>query len=224
MGAIASGGVRVLNEECSATCRCRSAIIETVAERESASSSGAREPYRGSRPPLDVPGRRSSSSTTVSPPARRCARPCKRCGQMKPRAIVVAVPVAAPSTCDEFRAERRRDDLPRDAGAVPGGRPLVRGLQSDHATRKCTSCSTAVDEGGHRRDEAGIVRTRHRRACALEGNLLVPDGATRRRPLRARQRQQPFQLAQSLRGAGAPRRWPRHVADRSADGERRGGR
>src|SRR2546430_8586820 len=54
MGAIASGGVRVLNEELVRELRLDDALIERVAEREEAELVRREQAYRGERPPPDL--------------------------------------------------------------------------------------------------------------------------------------------------------------------------
>jgi predicted phosphoribosyltransferase len=105
MGAIASGGVRVLNEEVFAQVPIPSHVVDAVAEREMRELERRERSYRGSKPPLDVrektvivvdDGLATGSTMKAAVRALR---------QMGPRAIVVAVPVAAAQTCDEFRSE-----------------------------------------------------------------------------------------------------------------------
>src|SRR5437899_807147 len=57
MGAIASGGTRVLNEELVRELRLDDALIERVAEREEAELVRREQAYRGERPPPDLRGR-----------------------------------------------------------------------------------------------------------------------------------------------------------------------
>src|SRR5438270_8744245 len=57
MGAIASGGVRVLNDEVLRFVSVSKATIESVAEREGRELERREKAYRGDRPPIDVTGR-----------------------------------------------------------------------------------------------------------------------------------------------------------------------
>ncbi len=93
MGAIASGGA--LPQK----------AIDAVAEREQQELERREREYRGTRPPVDV-----SDKTVIvvddglaTGSTMRAAVAALR--KMQPRAILVAVPVAAAQTCDEFRAE-----------------------------------------------------------------------------------------------------------------------
>jgi putative phosphoribosyl transferase len=105
MGAIASGGVRVLNREVLSYAPVPEKVIDAVAAREQQELERRERSYRGSRPPVDVgnktvivvdDGLATGSTMRAAVAALR---------KMQPRAITVAVPVAAPQTCDEFRDE-----------------------------------------------------------------------------------------------------------------------
>lgn len=105
MGAIASGGVRVLNRDVLSYIPLPQKTIDQVTAREQQELERRELSYRGSRPPLDVhnktvvvvdDGLATGSSMRAAVAALR---------KMEPRAIMVAVPVAASQTCDEFRSE-----------------------------------------------------------------------------------------------------------------------
>ena len=105
MGAIASGGVRVMNDDVLAYMPVRPQAIEAVAEREQAELERRERAYRGNRPPLDVRGQTVivvDDGLATGSTMRAAIRALK---QMQPRSIVVAVPVAARPTCNELRAE-----------------------------------------------------------------------------------------------------------------------
>src|SRR5437879_2470340 len=57
MGAIATGGVRVLNEDVVNYLRVPEAVIDMVTARELQELKRREEAYRGSKPPLDVSGK-----------------------------------------------------------------------------------------------------------------------------------------------------------------------
>jgi putative phosphoribosyl transferase len=105
MGAIASGGVRVINHEVVDALGIRPSAIESTAAREERELKRREQAYRGARPAPQVEGRTvilvDDGLATGS--SMRAAVAALR--QQKPARIVVAVPVAAPSTCEEFRAE-----------------------------------------------------------------------------------------------------------------------
>ncbi len=103
MGAIASGGVRVLNDEVLRFVPVSPRMIDTVAERETRELERREKEYRGNRPPLDVTAKTVvivDDGLATGSTMRAAVRALQK---MKPREIVVAVPVAAPTTCAEFR-------------------------------------------------------------------------------------------------------------------------
>lgn len=105
MGAIASGGVRVLNENVVDSFNVPHPVIDAVAAREQQELERRERLYRAGRPAFDVRGRTviliDDGLATGS--TMRAAAAALR--QQAPAAIVVAVPVAGDSTCDEFRSE-----------------------------------------------------------------------------------------------------------------------
>ena len=105
LGAIASGGVRVLNTEAIRTLNIPAETIEAVAAREEEELERREVAFRGDRPPLDVRGRKvilvDDGLATGS--TMRAAVVALR--QQHPQTITVAVPVAAAETCHEFRPD-----------------------------------------------------------------------------------------------------------------------
>ncbi len=105
MGAIASGGVRVLNRDVLSYVPLPQKAIDAVAEREQQELQRREREYRGSRPPLDVRNKTViivDDGLATGSTMRAAVEALKK---MAPRAIIVAVPVAAPQTCEEFRNE-----------------------------------------------------------------------------------------------------------------------
>jgi predicted phosphoribosyltransferase len=103
MGAIASGGVTVLNSEVVDTLRIPNHVIERIATQEQRELERRERLYRGDRPPPDVrnkmvilvdDGLATGSSMRAAAAALR---------EQGPDRIVVAVPTSAPETCGEFR-------------------------------------------------------------------------------------------------------------------------
>ena len=105
MGAIASGGVRIVNEDVVAALGLSPAALDRAAAVEQRELERRELAYRGSRPPLDVAGKTvivvDDGLATGS--TMRAAVAALR--QQRPERIVVAVPVAAPSTRDEMARE-----------------------------------------------------------------------------------------------------------------------
>jgi putative phosphoribosyl transferase len=105
MGAIASGGVRVLNEEVIRAVGIPDEVVDLVAEKEERELERREREYRDGRSPVDVRGRTvilvdDGLATGSSMRAAALALKKKQAAQ-----IVVAVPVGAPSTCAEFESE-----------------------------------------------------------------------------------------------------------------------
>src|SRR5262249_14840199 len=105
MGAIASGGVRVINEDVAQMLRIPEEMIEEVAAKENAELERRERLYRGDRPGLDARGRVAilTDDGLATGSTMRAAAAAVR-GQ-QPTRIVVAAPVAAASTCAELRYE-----------------------------------------------------------------------------------------------------------------------
>jgi len=100
MGAIASGGVRVLNDEVVRMLSIPERLIDAAAAREQQRLEERERAYRGDRPPPEVRGRTvilvDDGLATGS--TMRAAVIALR--QQHPSRVVVAVPIAAPSVCN----------------------------------------------------------------------------------------------------------------------------
>lgn len=105
MGAIATGGVRVLNEDVIRLLRIPERVIDEVAAEEHREMKRRERAYRGERPAPEIQGRTlilvDDGLATGS--TMHAAVAALRQGQ--PARIVVAIPVAPPSTLDEFAKE-----------------------------------------------------------------------------------------------------------------------
>src|SRR4051794_19860325 len=105
MGAVATGGVRVLNEQVVRALHIPDQVIDAVARWELEELARRERLYRGDRPPPDVRGRTvilvddglATSATMLA--AVRALR------QQQPARIVVAVPIASRDTCELLRDE-----------------------------------------------------------------------------------------------------------------------
>ena len=105
MGAIASGGVRIMNEEVMSQVRIPDSAVEAVTRREEQELKRREAAYRGNRPPLNVEGLTVilvDDGLATGSTMRAAVMSLKR---QKPKRIVIAVPTASPEVCDEFRAE-----------------------------------------------------------------------------------------------------------------------
>lgn len=105
MGAIATGGVRVLNEFVVRQLGIAGHVIDAVARREQAELERRAREYRGDRPPPEVRGRTVilvDDGLATGATMRAAAAALRRQG---PARVVVAVPVAAAETCDALADE-----------------------------------------------------------------------------------------------------------------------
>lgn len=105
MGALASGGVRVLNDEVLRELEISPRTIDAVVAAEAEELARREQAYRGGRPPLDVAGRTVilvDDGLATGSTMRAAVAGLRQRG---PRRVVVAVPVAATSTCEALADE-----------------------------------------------------------------------------------------------------------------------
>ncbi len=105
IGAIATGGVRVMNDEVLTSIPLPQDVIDAVAAREQRELERRERAYRVHLPPLDVRDRTVivvDDGLATGSTMRAAVRALRR---MQPRQIVVAVPVAAAETCSDLRSE-----------------------------------------------------------------------------------------------------------------------
>ncbi len=104
MGAIASGGVVVINDEVVDALKVPWHMVEAEIVRERSELTRRELLYRGNRPPLDVTGLTVilvDDGLATGSTMRAAVRALRR---KQPAKISVAVPTAAPSTCEEFQS------------------------------------------------------------------------------------------------------------------------
>jgi predicted phosphoribosyltransferase len=102
MGAIASGGVRVLNREVLADARIPRPRLDAVTEREAAELARRELAYRGGLPASDLEERVAlvvDDGLATGATMRAAVAALRR---RRTRAVVVAVPIGAPATCEEI--------------------------------------------------------------------------------------------------------------------------
>lgn len=104
MGAIASGGVRVLNSDVVRRLNIPVRAINSVEREELAELERREKLYRDGRPPLSVQNRKIIlvDDGLATGASMRAAVEALR--QMKPASILVAVPVGSRDTCDQLRS------------------------------------------------------------------------------------------------------------------------
>jgi predicted phosphoribosyltransferase len=105
MGAIASGGVRVLNREVLEQARVSADVLEEVTRRESQALAARERLYRGDRPFPSLVDRDVvlvDDGLATGATMRAAVAACSRQG---PRRVLVAVPVAPRETVEAFRRE-----------------------------------------------------------------------------------------------------------------------
>ena len=105
MGAIATGGTRILNSKVVDYLDISDETIEAVAKREQRELERRERLYRGTRPPLDLRGRTLiiiDDGMATGSTMRAAVRALK---QQQPKKIIVAVPVGARETCESFTKE-----------------------------------------------------------------------------------------------------------------------
>jgi predicted phosphoribosyltransferase len=99
MGAIASGGGRVVNDEVVDALRIDPAAIEAVAQKESREILRREQAYRGNRPPIEVSGKTVIVVDDGMATGSTMLAGVRAMRQLNPARIVLAVPHAPPDTC-----------------------------------------------------------------------------------------------------------------------------
>jgi predicted phosphoribosyltransferase len=105
MGALAPGGVLVLNEDAVRGLNIDDSVIAAVAAREQNELERRERLYRGERPALAAQGKTVllvDDGLATGSTMRAAAHALRR---QNPARIVAAVPIAAPDTCDALQSE-----------------------------------------------------------------------------------------------------------------------
>ena len=103
MGAIASGGVQVMNEDVPTWYRPSTGAIEAVARAERMELERRERAYRDGRPPVPIEGRivlLVDDGLATGSTMRAAVLAIRR---LRPARVVVAVPVGARETCESLR-------------------------------------------------------------------------------------------------------------------------
>jgi predicted phosphoribosyltransferase len=105
MGAVASGGVRVLNRDVVERLQLPDELIDAVTRRELQELERRERAYRGDRPFPDVQGKTIilvDDGLATGSTMRAAAEALRQQG---PARLVIAVPAGSPETCNDFREE-----------------------------------------------------------------------------------------------------------------------
>jgi len=105
MGAVASGGIRVLNERVVSYLRLPDDVIDEITALELNELERRERLYRGTRAPEDITGRTIIIVDDGLATGSTMRAAVKALRKMSPKKIVVAVPVGARETCDSFKEE-----------------------------------------------------------------------------------------------------------------------
>ena len=105
MGAVATGGVRVLNDQLVSRLGIPNHLIDAVAARERQELARRERLYRGGRPPPNVSGRTVILVDDGLATGATMHAAIAALRQLRPARMVVAVPTASPETCEEMKAE-----------------------------------------------------------------------------------------------------------------------
>ena len=105
MGAVASGNVRVINEQVVRSFGVSDDVVDAVAEKEEMELKRRELLYRGDAPAPDATGKTVllvDDGIATGSTMRAAVAALQR---QRPSRIIVAVPVAPPSTCKELQSE-----------------------------------------------------------------------------------------------------------------------
>jgi predicted phosphoribosyltransferase len=102
MGAVATGGVRVLNEDLVARLGIPESVIDKVADRELEVLRRQDRRFRGDRPPPAIEGRTIILVDDGLATGSTMRAAVEAIQNQQPRRLVVAVPIGAAETCDQF--------------------------------------------------------------------------------------------------------------------------
>lgn len=105
MGAIASGGIRVLNDNVISYLRMPVEVVDEITAEEFTELERRERVYRGTRAPVDVTGQTVIIVDDGLATGSTMRAAVKALRKKNPKKIVVAVPVGARETCDSFKNE-----------------------------------------------------------------------------------------------------------------------
>lgn len=103
MGAIASGGVRVMNDDVVRRINISQSAIEEAVRKETLELERREKAYRSDRPRLDVKDKTILLVDDGLATGATMRAAVTALQKQKPKELIIAVPTASPETCDEFR-------------------------------------------------------------------------------------------------------------------------
>src|SRR5919106_268729 len=105
LGAIASGGVRVLNQDVLYMSGIDEQGIDAIAEREQQELERRERAYRAGRGPVEIEDRIVILIDDGLATGATMLAAAQAIRKLRPQRLIVAVPVSAPETCNYFRSE-----------------------------------------------------------------------------------------------------------------------
>jgi putative phosphoribosyl transferase len=108
LGAVAAGGLEVINEHVVKQLGISRSVIDEIVAREQDELERRERDYRADRPPPEVRGKTVlliDDGLATGATMRVAARALRR---MQPAELLIAVPIGAPQTCASFRNEADR--------------------------------------------------------------------------------------------------------------------
>src|SRR6267378_585485 len=164
MGALASGGVRVLNEDLIRELGIPDRVVDAVTNREQNELDRRERAYRGTRPLPDLRGKTVVLVDDGLATGNTMRAAVEAVRAQHPERVIVAVPVAARASCEEL-AEVADEVL---CGRTPEPFRAV-GLWYDDFEQTSDAEVGALLTQAQDRADAGSVQ--------LEGDLALPSGA-----------------------------------------------
>jgi len=109
LGAIASGGARVLNQELLWTMAINEQRLEAIVEREQKELERRERAYRAGKGPVEIEGRIVILVDDGLATGASMLAATRAIRKLRPERLIVAVPVSAPEACEYF--EREADEI-----------------------------------------------------------------------------------------------------------------
>ena len=171
-GAIASGGVRVLNEDVMRAIPHADQAIETVTARETAELQRREQIYREDRAPPELRDRIAILVDDGLATGATMRAAVKALRQREPAKIVVAVPVGPPDTCHEI--EEQADET--ICLSTPEFFQAVGQYYDDFSQTTDEDVRELLARGSYERSIMSEVQI-HAGRAVLSGNLNIPENA-----------------------------------------------